>query len=580
MDLLLYLEDIIFHYEIQGASAYRKSIFIFMNLKFLQQLSVKTKIYFAFVLLSLFSISVYILVDITFFSSEANKIALQNGVAKTKERQQVLNTFLIDAQNMLKYLRNSEEFKAFGKNPSLQNKKSLEGFFNGVFPLDKAYMRIKYIDKNGYEKIKVLKEKKVKNNTLEFVAQSDYFKKAASLKRNQTGFSRIYLKNTEQGFSTALFHAFSSVYRNNSFEGVLMVDFSMDDFLKKFLNAPLYDIFICDNKGNNILYDKNLKNIKEVFPKEYENIVSFKVYQTNRLISRKLDLPVDGGLIMVLQLKSDYVDYHNDKKHDEIILTSIIVMILSLIASFIIVNTVQKSLLDKDKMIFEQNKLASMGQMLENIAHQWRQPLAHINSIVYSIDFELRKEKIEKANIEKELDEIETVTEYLSRTIDDFKEFLDVNKPKQHFIVQDSIKKTISIIKASFEFHSIKIDLWLDEQVEIYNYPNLLEQSLLSILNNAKDALVQRGVENPTVNIEVKEFKSFLEIYIFDNAGGIDKENLLKVFEPYFTTKGESNGTGLGLYISKMMIEDGMQGKIFVFNVQNGACFKILLNKE
>jgi signal transduction histidine kinase len=580
MDLLLYLEDIIFHYEIQGASAYRKSIFIFMNLKFLQQLSVKTKIYFAFVLLSLFSISVYILVDITFFSSEANKIALQNGVAKTKERQQVLNTFLIDAQNMLKYLRNSEEFKAFGKNPSLQNKKSLEGFFNGVFPLDKAYMRIKFIDKNGYEKIKVLKEKKVKNNTLEFVARSDYFKKAASLKRNETGFSRIYLKNTEQGFSTALFHAFSPVYRNKSFEGVLMVDFSMDDFLKKFLNAPLYDIFICDNKGNNILYDKNLKNIKEVFPKEYENIVSFKVYQTNRLISRKLDLPVDGGLIMVLQLKSDYVDYHNDKKHDEIILTSIIVMILSLIASFIIVNTVQKSLLDKDKMIFEQNKLASMGQMLENIAHQWRQPLAHINSIVYSIDFELRKEKIEKANIEKELDEIETVTEYLSRTIDDFKEFLDVNKPKQHFIVQDSIKKTISIIKASFEFHNIKIDLWLDEQVEIYNYPNLLEQSLLSILNNAKDALVQRGVENPTVNIEVKEFKSFLEIYIFDNAGGIDKENLLKVFEPYFTTKGESNGTGLGLYISKMMIEDGMQGKIFVFNVQNGACFKILLNKE
>ncbi len=551
-----------------------------MNLKFLQQLSVKTKIYFAFVLLSLFSISIYILVDITFFSSESKKIALHNGIAKTKEREHVLGKFLLDSENILRYLLDSRQFKEFVKSPTFKNKKPLLDFFDGVLSLDKGYLKIRYVDRNGYEKIKVQRNKELPKESLSYIGKSRYFADARKLKKGETGFSRIITGNQGEKSGGDTFKAFSPVYEKGTFRGMLVVDLSMDDFFSEFLNTPLYDIFICDEKGNSILQKKGFANIKEIFPKEYKNIVSYELYQSDYLISRKLDIPLKGGLIMILQLKSDYVDYHNDEKLDEIILTSVIVIILSLIASFFIVNTVQKSLLDKDKMIFEQNKLASMGQMLENIAHQWRQPLAHINSIVYSIDFQLGREKIEKDKIEKELDEIETVTEYLSQTIDDFKEFLDVNKPKQHFIVQDSIKKTISIIKASFEYHKIKIDLWLDEQVEIYNYPNLLEQSLLSILNNAKDALVQRGVSNPTVSIEVKEFKSFLEIYIFDNAGGIKKENLLKVFEPYFTTKGESNGTGLGLYISKMMIEDGMQGKIFVYNVEKGACFKILLNKE
>ena len=551
-----------------------------MNLKFLQQLSVKTKIYFAFVLLSLFSISIYILVDITFFSSEAKKIALHNGIAKTKEREHVLGKFFSDSESTLKYLLDSKQFKEFIKSPSFEKKKSLLDFFDGVLSLDKGYLQIRYADRNGYEKAKVKRDKELPKETLGYIGESLYFADAKKLKKGEIGFSRIVLGNEEGKRLGDTLKSFIPVYEKETFEGIIVIDHSMDDFFGEFLNAPLYDIFICDEKGNSVFHKKGFENIKEIFPKEYKNIVSYELYQSDYLISRKLDIPLKGGLIMILQLKSDYVDYHNDEKLDEIILTSVIVIILSLIASFFIVNTVQKSLLDKDKMIFEQNKLASMGQMLENIAHQWRQPLAHINSIVYLIDFQLGREKIEKEKIEKELDEIETVTEYLSQTIDDFKEFLDVNKPKQHFIVQDSIKKTISIIKASFEYHKIKIDLWLDEQVEIYNYPNLLEQSMLSILNNAKDALVQRDIPNPTVSIEVKEFKSFLEIYIFDNAGGIKKENLLKVFEPYFTTKGESNGTGLGLYISKMMIEDGMQGKIFVYNVEKGACFKILLNKE
>ena len=231
-------------------------------------------------------------------------------------------------------------------------------------------------------------------------------------------------------------------------------------------------------------------------------------------------------------------------------------------------------------LLMQQNKLAQMGEMIENIAHQWRQPLAQVNSSVLLIDATLKKHGFQDEFIESKLLEIESLTGYMSKTIDDFRNFFDMDKEKKDFTLEEIIENALQILKGVFRSNKIQVDKKVDKRIQCHGHPNELQQVVVIILNNAKDALVQEGIENPQIEIIVDEDRQNYSIEICDNAGGVAEDSLEKVFQPYFTTKHQSKGVGLGLYMAKMIIEDGLTGSLSVKNRKKGACFTIILPKE
>jgi len=231
----------------------------------------------------------------------------------------------------------------------------------------------------------------------------------------------------------------------------------------------------------------------------------------------------------------------------------------------------------KNKLMQEQAKMASMGMMIENIAHQWRQPLSQVNSAVFLIDYEINSANTSNNKVIEKLDEIERMTKYMSNTIDDFRHFFDKNRDKEEFYIKDSLLNSISIIKDSLKQNKIKIELDIDNDITIDGYINELQQVILIVLNNAKDAFTAHHIENAKILIATKRLEKNMEISICDNAGGISEEIIDKIFGLYFTTKFKTKGSGLGLSIAKSIIEEHFYGSLSIVNSEDGACFKIIL---
>ena len=218
--------------------------------------------------------------------------------------------------------------------------------------------------------------------------------------------------------------------------------------------------------------------------------------------------------------------------------------------------------------------------MIGNIAHQWRQPLSLITTCASGI--KLEKEfgiLIEENEIDK-LNSIIQASNYLSKTIDDFRNFFKPNKEKSYFSIEDMTKQAISLVNSSFNFYYIKINENFNPINTVYGYPNEFSQAILNILANAKDALIEKEIKNPYININTYEDEEFGFLEIEDNAGGINTDILMKIFEPYFTTKEKNQGTGIGLYMSKMIIEKNMNGILRVEITLIGAKFILAIPKK
>jgi len=231
----------------------------------------------------------------------------------------------------------------------------------------------------------------------------------------------------------------------------------------------------------------------------------------------------------------------------------------------------------KNKLMQEQAKMASMGMMIENIAHQWKQPLSQVNSAVLVIDSEISEVDTKDNIIFEKLDEIERMTKYMSDTIEDFRYFFDTSKNKEDFCIKDSIVNSLSILKGSIKYNNIEINLDINNDKTINGYINELQQVILILLNNAKDAFTTKDKKTPKISITINVFEKEIVISICDNAGGIDEKIIDRIFEPYFTTKLKNQGTGLGLNIAKIIIEEHFYGSLNVVNNEDGACFKIAL---
>ncbi|WP_457747567.1 ATP-binding protein [Sulfurimonas sp.] len=229
----------------------------------------------------------------------------------------------------------------------------------------------------------------------------------------------------------------------------------------------------------------------------------------------------------------------------------------------------------QEQMLIQQSRMAAMGEMIGNIAHQWRQPLNALSLIMQNIYYEYESNELTKEDLEHFIEKGQRLTDNMSKTIDDFRNFFRPNKMIKKFKISESIYSTQELISASYKNNNIELFITIDEDKEIEGYPNEFSQVLLNVLTNAKDALVEKKIYNAKVELASKVYSDTIVITITDNAGGIPQNILPNIFDPYFTTKDKNIGTGIGLYMSKMIIENNMHGKITAVNYNGGAKFII-----
>jgi PAS domain S-box-containing protein len=230
----------------------------------------------------------------------------------------------------------------------------------------------------------------------------------------------------------------------------------------------------------------------------------------------------------------------------------------------------------KDKMMLQQSKMAIMGEMIAMIAHQWRQPLSAIKAIIQSIEFKNRLGKLTDEYLESETKKASHTIDHMSKTIDDFRNFFKTDKTETTTSVDELIHSALNFVEHSYHNNTIKVDLELKYKGTIQILSSEFMQVLMNILNNAKDALVDNNIPNRLVTITSKLEDNDIIIKIGDNAGGIPKDIINRVFDPYFSTKSK-NGTGIGLYMSKTIIDDHIGGDLSVENGEDGAIFTIKL---
>ncbi len=290
------------------------------------------------------------------------------------------------------------------------------------------------------------------------------------------------------------------------------------------------------------------------------------------------------------EIKDKYI-----KNLVEVLIISLLITIAFLIISFYISKKLERRFLkykqqlfnhieqnrEKDTMIAQQSKMAAMGEMIENIAHQWRQPLSTISTISSGIKMQCEYSVIQKDEIIKSMDTISNTTKYLSQTIDDFRNYFNPQKEAHNFNLKNCLEKVCSLIEPQLISKNVQIIKNIDD-IMVYGFENEFIQVIINILNNSKDEFEKIVIEEKIILIDTKVIKNRISICIKDNAGGISDKFINKIFDLYFT-KGKEKGTGIGLYMSKEIIEKHMKGSIsvvndiYIFNEKSykGAAFTI-----
>lgn len=267
------------------------------------------------------------------------------------------------------------------------------------------------------------------------------------------------------------------------------------------------------------------------------------------------------------------LDRNYEKYALNILILGMILIIFLLVASGYVsiflenkLKEYKRELDNKQAILYQQSKMAAMGEMIGNIAHQWRQPLSIITTATSGMVLQKQMGVLTDEFFFETSNRINTSSQYLSQTIDDFRNFFIPNKEKSKVNLIEIFKKTLDLISAQFSSKDIEIIKNI-EGVEFESYENELIQALINILNNSRDELIKKDGER-FIFVDAFEKDNFINITIKDNAGGVIKENLDKIFEPYFTTKYKSQGTGIGLYMTEEIITKHLNGTICVENVE------------
>lgn len=231
----------------------------------------------------------------------------------------------------------------------------------------------------------------------------------------------------------------------------------------------------------------------------------------------------------------------------------------------------------KDDLLIHQNRLAAMGELLTSIAHQWRQPLNNIAAYIQTMQYLHHCGELSGEEMDRDINAVMEILRYMSQTIDDFRSFFRKDRDEHEFILRQVVDRSLKLISSGLIAHNIQVTISGDDTVTAVGFPNEYAQTLMNILYNARDILLERTVADPRIEIEIGRTGTRSVVCVRDNGGGIPPQILPHIFDPYFTTKGPATGTGIGLYMGRTLIERNMGGLLTARNTQDGAEFRIEL---
>ena len=385
----------------------------------------------------------------------------------------------------------------------------------------------------------------------------------------------IYNKDFDKNFLN-----YSDTYQVAHFENFLHKKDILED-LKKYTNQTIEN-FKPSKNTSHILYEMGQKKeASSLFMDERNSIVT--IIPIYNLLSDEY-----SGFVSIIS-KGSTINLINSNYYTILSLLIFLYMALFLLflqqkTRIVMDKSLNEEMMKKDQQLLEQAKMAQMGEMLGNIAHQWRQPLSAISTVASGTKLNHEYGLLNTEDIPRNMDIIVENTKYLSKTIDTFRDFIKEKRVEKEVLIQEKIEESLKIVQSSLENHHIKLIKEIDYSNPVLTYmiSEELSQVIINIINNAKDAIVQNNQENGRVKISQYTLNNKCHIKIEDNAGGINDKILPKIFDPYFTTKHQSQGTGLGLYMSRTIVEKHLKGTIQATNIKDGALFEIVLpiNKE
>ena len=232
---------------------------------------------------------------------------------------------------------------------------------------------------------------------------------------------------------------------------------------------------------------------------------------------------------------------------------------------------------ETEQQMLHQSRLAQMGEMISMIAHQWRQPLSAISATAIDLSMKLMLERYDRELFKTKIANISEFAQHLSKTIDDFRDFYKSNKEKRSIAVTELFTGALNIIGISLQNQGIELETDFASEAELYTYPNELKQVTLNLIKNAEDVLLEKKMPAPCISLRTYEADGEACLEVRDNGGGIPEDVIGRIFEPYFTTKENANGTGLGLYMSKIIVEEHCGGRLRAENVEGGARFTVAI---
>lgn len=385
---------------------------------------------------------------------------------------------------------------------------------------------------------------------------------------------------------------------------------AFDSIVKSFESLDINNKFLIDKlEDKNSLAYKD-KYIHNLFFKEDGILQKYKIYKEG--IENKKDVEeIYKELFILYDQATSYYENKLTQHVDDLLLYEAIILIISLITIFLegafifrptILEVYSKhkelkslnkelnekvliqvdTLMKQEQVLIQQAKMAEMGEMLSDISHQWKQPLTILSMQLETIQLDLGENEYSKEQLDLDFEECFKLIGHMHHTIEDFKNFYKPNQEKKEFDIVKAIDEIVKMEKTTLSRHTIDLKVSTDsEKIFINGFESQFKQVVLSIVNNAIEQIVQhfeskKDVQNKgEIKISIKNYNQKVMVKIADNAGGIKDEIIDKVFNPYFSTKGENGGTGIGLYMSKVILEKNFNGSLQVENIDNGATFII-----
>lgn len=554
--------------------------------------------------------------------TDINKVSIENFKNKFSEKEEYLQNFFGKYTRALNSITEDRELISYINN-NIDKEEHLENIFLVLKKSLGSISSIRYIDENGIELVKVdgtpvdvYKKDAISKVVLEERLQNKYsryyFHRFMRLKKGEVGVSKIDL-NREDGKiklpKKVVIRLGKAIFdRENNKKGIIVINISLENFLNNLAKTTLYNIYIIDNFGKFIYHNDTDKGIlsekfyiylleDELGVRQSKSILEKDEFYGDGFYSHKIDgLNTGQNLKILLKPRFEKITKDADKK-EKLYLLLFLLIFLALIPIIVTlsklpdvlkkeVNKKIKELREKDKLINRQAKFAALGEMMDAIAHQWKQPLSVISMQASALNLKnsIDKKSLTKKYIDSTTLEIQEQVSHLVETVDDFRKFFRPNVKKEKISIKKIIKSVIKLEKSLLSQNDIETIIDIDDELEYELISTEFKHVVINLINNSKDAFNENKIKDRKIIFTSIKNEKYLILNITDNAGGIPKKVKNSLFNANVTTKVDGKGTGIGLYLSKQIIEK-INGKLEVENVefednsiiQKGARFSIYL---